>query len=187
MAKTSISFPVKRGRNMKSFAIPLEIQFIWGSAFRHIGSRDLPFVPGGRDVEIAVTAAVLAHIRFPVGTWADDIPILFPVAGCEPAGTAHIPVSFTVGEESVQDIGYLRPVSAEKVSFRLLDPLQRGVKLIDRRHIPSASRRASSLNPTMTFPPMRIVGKLQAGLYFLTSSIVSLRSSPLRRSTSLHS
>jgi hypothetical protein len=156
------------------------------SSFRYNGERHLPFVPGRGDIEIAVATAVFSHIRLPVRTGADDIFIGVTITGCESAGATHVPVAVTIQEKAGEEIEHPFPVPVEIVPFWFLYPLEHVVELLESSHRPKASRMSDSLYPMMTLSPIRIVGKLHAGLYFLTSSIAVFRVSPVRRSTSVH-
>jgi hypothetical protein len=62
--------------------------------------RDFGRIPFLGYIKIAITTTELRHIRDPVNTGADNVLVLFPVTGSQPARTDHVAVAFLIEEET---------------------------------------------------------------------------------------
>ena len=61
-------------------------------------------IPFFGNIKIAITTSKLRHIRDPVNTRADNVFVLFPVTGGQPARTAHVAVAFFIEEETPEQV-----------------------------------------------------------------------------------
>lgn len=90
-------------------------------------------VPCLGNVKAAITAAKILNVRFPVYTWADNIPVLVTVTGCQPAGAGHVAVAVPVGQESPEKLEGLFPVIVEEITLRFLDLSQGVIEVVNIR------------------------------------------------------
>src|SRR5210317_941998 len=123
---------------------------IRGSAFQHhywvlllimfcrasFGNKmtfDSPFVPFVGNVKIAVAAAKLPYIRFPINAGAENILVFLAVAGCQPAGTGHITVTILVDQKRPQELKGFFLVPVKVIALGFLDLAQRIIQIINLR------------------------------------------------------
>jgi hypothetical protein len=108
-------------------------------------------IPLPGDVKVAITTAVFLHIRFPVCTGTNYVPVLLPVSGRKTARARHIAVTVLIDQQIVEYPQCPGLIAIEKEPLFLLDLFHGVVELFGVHLIPSASRRAFSLKPTITF------------------------------------
>jgi hypothetical protein len=134
-------------------------------------------VPGFGDIEVTIAASKILHILGPVRTGADNILVKFAVSGSQPTRTAHIAITFFIQKKCLEEVMNPFLVLVKKVAFGLLGLFKKVIEFF-LVHSPRASLISFSLNPTIIRLPMSMVGKEVLGLYFFTSSIMSVRSCP---------
>jgi hypothetical protein len=86
--------------------------------------RSPGFIPFPGDIKIAITASELLDIPGAVLTGANNVFILLPIPGGQPARAAHIPVAFLVDQEALEQLKNPFLILIEKKSLGFLDLFQ---------------------------------------------------------------
>jgi hypothetical protein len=64
---------------------------------------DVFVVPFLGYIKITVTTSEFPDVRFSIYTGTYDVLILLPIAGTQPAGAAHVPISILVHDQGLEE------------------------------------------------------------------------------------
>ena len=78
--------------------------FFRRSPFRHILFLDAARIPCFGNIKVAIAASELIYIGFAVVTGADNVLVLFAVAGSQATGANHIAVTILVGDQGFKQV-----------------------------------------------------------------------------------
>jgi hypothetical protein len=134
-----------------------------GSSLRNGDFLDLTLIPGARDVEPAKTTAILGNVKAAIDAGTADILILLPHPRGQSARTGAIAVPLLILEQAGQDLQHHLLILIDLEPLRLCVTGQDRIEFC-RGHRSRAFFTFSSLNPTITSSPIRIVGKVNLGL-----------------------
>jgi hypothetical protein len=76
--------------------------FLHGPAFRHIIGRNFTLIPFLADIKVTIATPVFPNILYAIHTRADNVLIPGAIPTEQPAGTAHVTVSFLISQKPPQ-------------------------------------------------------------------------------------